>query len=170
MGMHLQCLPQNTWPNQWLTLRHAAYLIVQDLSKLTITELKARLKAHRLPLSGKKADLVVRLSGTTAEPEAQAVAHVSSPQASTREGSGEVAEASAAASGEDAAKVAATFATKEAASRGAADAGDAAAQAPQPGTQQLDKVASAEVRSCIAHMPCSIYCKAVLTAMTHMDK
>lgn len=115
---------------------------MQDLQKLTVAQLKDRLKALNLPLGGRKPELIARLSqsgqataaASDAKPEAHASpdgshiaaveAHVTSPeegQRAGRQGSGQVLEA-------------------------AVEISSGGKQVlPKPGTAELDAVASAQV-------------------------
>ena len=59
-----QPLPLVTRPA--LATMAARMLSSEDLSKCTVVELKARLKAAGLPVSGRKAELIDRLGGAAA--------------------------------------------------------------------------------------------------------
>ena len=125
---------------------------LQDLSKLSIAELKEKLRSHGLPLKGKKADLLSRLTQATsptqpepAQPDKPvATAHVASPVQATRQDSGEVSEAVVTAAGDHATQALVQSASVLASGGEEAVAGSQEA-APQPGTRQLDDVASAKV-------------------------
>ena len=116
---------------------------MQDVSKLSVAELKERLRRLGLALKGKKADLLARLLEASANPAAQldasggdtsdretaAIAHMASPLSTDSKGSGEVTEAVVAAAG----------------SAGKAVQAATKAAGPKPGTTQLDGVATAQV-------------------------
>ena len=127
---------------------------MQDLSALTLAQLKPRLKALGLSQKGRKADLVARLSSppmpspaapdghpTThkpaAVPSASAIAHVASPTNAAeapRQQSGQILDA---------------FTAREA-SPGTDTAAVQLLADVVPGTARLDAVASAQVMPCSA--------------------
>jgi hypothetical protein len=57
-----------------------------DLSKLTVVQLKERLRAAGLPLSGRKAELIARLSETASAPAAALVQAAPVPAANLLSG------------------------------------------------------------------------------------
>ena len=73
--------PQPLFRQPRLAAVAARMLCAEDLSKLTVVALKERLRAAGLPVSGRKAELIVRLGGGGAPAAAPAAASVFAPTA-----------------------------------------------------------------------------------------